>query len=195
VLRLSDVRPPLLLGLLASLALPAFGCSGTSDFTGKIVLTGETDHSGVLVFVSGRKFSEDSVLTGANGDWHFAITSAGARYFVKAYASSTLERTQEVVVDIGEGESKVAPDIVFTPVGTMHGVVRVAGAPAEGARVAVEGTDRTATTDSAGAYTLEDVPTGTYSLRVTVDGHASVGVKDLTVHYTKATDVAPIDVP
>jgi len=187
---------PLLLTLLAGLLFPALGCSsGTDAFDGKIVLTGETDASGVLVFVSGRKFSEDSVLTGPGGTWHFNVTTSGARYFVKAYAPSTLERTQELVVDVADGESKVAPDIVFTPVGTMHGLVRIAGAPGEGVRVAIEGTDHTATTDATGAYTFDDVPIGTYALRVSADGHAPATVRDLAVVYAKGTDVPAVDLP
>ena len=69
----SIVRPPpIVLGLLAALVFPAIGCGGSSEnFDGKVVLTGEADASGVLVFVSGRKFSEDSVITGANGAYAF----------------------------------------------------------------------------------------------------------------------------
>ncbi len=158
------------------------------------MLTGETDSSGVFVFVSGRKFSEDSVITGPGGQWHFNIGTQGARYFVKAYAPSTIEVTQEMLVDIGDGETKVAPDIVFTPAGSMRGVVTANGAPAEGARVAIEGRNRTATTDASGAYVLDRVPTGSYALRVVVEGRPSVAARDVVVRYAKETPVSPIDV-
>jgi hypothetical protein len=183
-----------MLAAIASVALT--GCAPQHEaLDGKVVLVRETNHAGVLVFASGRLFSEDSVVTGSTGAWHFGIASLGARYFVKAYAPSTLEKTQEIVLDVAEGESKVAPDIVFTPVGTMRGTVTVAGAPAEAARVSIEGGDLDATTDATGAFAFEAVRTGSHTLRVEVPGHAPVSVPDVLVTYANETDVPPVAVP
>jgi len=174
----------------------AAGCgSSVESLEGKVVLQGQTDHGGVLVFASGRLFSEDSVSTGPDGTWHFRIGGSGARYFVKAYAPSTLEKTQEIVLDIGDHESKVAPDIVFTPIGTARGTITAQHAPVEGARVVLEGTDLGATTDAAGAFAFDAVRTGTYTLRVEVDGHAPATVKGVAIAYAKSTDVGVVDVP
>jgi hypothetical protein len=177
------------------LAAGLFGC-GTpyESFDGKVLLRGRTDHSGILVFVSGSHFSEDSIKTGPTGDWHFRIATNGARYFVKAYAPSTLEQTQEIVVDVGDEEDKVAPDMVFTPIGGMRGQVQSHNAPVEGARVTLEGTDLGATTDGAGAFVFDTVREGTYTVRVVVDGHAPV-TTSVAVDYATSTPVPPIDVP
>ena len=170
------------------------GCSQNDSLDGRVVLSGQSDHSGVLVFAAGRLFSEDSVVTGPDGRWHFRIGGRGARYFIKTYAPDTLEKTQEILVDVAENESKTAPDVVFTPTGHLDGVVTASGAPAEGARVSVEGTDREATTDAHGAYALDDLPVGSYTLRISVDGRPAVTTRDVVVAYAKTTQ-APVDVP
>jgi hypothetical protein len=73
--------------------------------------------------------------------------------------------------------------------GTVRGkVVDEEGNPIQGARVRIEGTALSTTTDENGEFTLENVPAGDYSLEVEKDGYEQE-TSSVTVSEGQITDV------
>ncbi|GII63376.1 hypothetical protein Skr01_34610 [Sphaerisporangium krabiense] len=88
-------------------------------------------------------------------------------------------------------DQTVVKDITLTPLpsGTVSGTVTAAGAPEQGATVAVTGTPVSAVTDAAGRYRLT-VPNGSYELNVTpVSRCADALTTPITVNGDLAKDV------
>jgi hypothetical protein len=73
--------------------------------------------------------------------------------------------------------------------GAVAGRVTGAGGAIEGATVTVEGTDRSAETDAAGAYLIEGVAAGTHTLTATADGHRSQSLEEVEVEAGQTTTV------
>jgi hypothetical protein len=182
-----------ILCVAALLALSTFAIGCKPDLEGHVILNGQQDHSGILVFVSASRFAEDSVVTDVHGHYSFRITTQDVRYYVEARAPSTLEKTQEVYVD-GQGDDLTAPDMIFTPVGEVAGLVNVAAGPKDGVLVAAEGTQSMAVTDASGAYVLSDVPVGTVTVIASAPGHTAARSDPQVVTYAKRTMVPTLDV-
>ncbi|GII84747.1 hypothetical protein Ssi03_27370 [Sphaerisporangium siamense] len=88
-------------------------------------------------------------------------------------------------------DQTVVKDIALTPLpsGTVSGTVTAAGAPEQGATVAVTGTPVSAVTDAAGRYRLT-VPDGSYDLKVTpVSRCADALTTPITVNGDLTKDV------
>jgi hypothetical protein len=178
-----------LLGIAA--ACGSGGAPTAETVSGRALIKGQTDNSGIFVFISGSMVSESSRVTDASGTWSFQA-GANTRAFVSAYAPSTKESLLETYANVAPGPSTTVPDFVFTPVGSFAGSVTVTSGTAEGAVVAVEGTDLAATTDATGAYSIDAVPAGTYTLHATLAGHMPVSLANQAVTYKATTTVPPI---
>ncbi|MGH3681084.1 MAG: carboxypeptidase regulatory-like domain-containing protein, partial [Natronosporangium sp.] len=113
------------------------------------------------------------------GTWHLAVSSFG-------HVPATVE------VTVAASESLALP-VTLTPVptGTVSGTVTGPdGSPVAGAAVGLPGTPLTATTGPDGGYTVDLVPGGDWTLRVTADGFRA-GQLPVTVAPGQDT---PVDV-
>ncbi len=176
--------------LLASSAC-GNGASPQSAVSGRALLSGLSDHSGIFVFVSGRGVAEDSQVTDASGSWSFQ-EPGNFRVFVSAYAPSTRETELEGYVDLTGSNGATIPDFIFTPVGALTGSVTVSRGSPEGVTVALEGTDLVATTDAGGHFTMDGVVAGTYTLRASMSGQPAVSRPGVVVAYKQTTTVTSI---
>jgi len=79
--------------------------------------------------------------------------------------------------------------VVLDSVGALTGVVRGGG---PGLRVAVQGLEQTARTDSSGRFVLPFVPKGSHRLAIGEPGHAR-RVSPVEVHPGRATETTPLD--
>ncbi len=85
----------------------------------------------------------------------------------------------------------LAPDTVLAQTSLIEGTVRSArtGDPVPGASVSVVGTNLTGTTNENGYYAIDNVPVGTYNVRVNVIGFQPVTVTDQVVSAGLPTTV------
>jgi hypothetical protein len=166
-----------------------------------------TDASGIVVNAYMGKRPSDyfphgtSTTTDATGAYGVEFTGIGGKFFVTAYAMSTVENVMTTSIDVEEGASGVVPDLVFTPVGTVSGRVTLEGASSgnAGSTVAVEGSDMMAATDDDGRFSLSNVRIGSHRLQAEHDGYEPAVVEIAPVAYgenTPADDVVlkPISV-
>ncbi|MBX7101943.1 MAG: hypothetical protein K1X89_29775 [Myxococcaceae bacterium] len=145
------------LTLVTALALGCGGASttGSATLSGKVSFSDGSDASGLVVNVLGQ--AARRVTTGAGGTYA-AETLPDGVYVVTVEAPDTLELKLSYGAEV-KGAS-TAPDLVFTPVGTVSGTVNSGGAPAALVSVELAGLDARATTDATGAFSFRQVPSG-----------------------------------
>lgn len=113
-------------------------------------------------------------------------------------ASKSGYKTQEKTVTVAAGDEKTQDFALVLNAGTVSGTVTDSktGAPVSGAFVTLGGTDATSfsgVADSAGAYTIEDVPAGNYEVKITAQGYSahietiSVAANSTTTHDAQLT--------
>ena len=124
---------------------------------------------GPIVSVEGSVPAEP---TGADGGSGRGDSSAGPR---KVEASHAEEPSMAVLVEAERtGAAEANLSLVDTAnAGSVEGVVSDVrtGLPVRDAKVAVEGTELRAATDSTGSYVIESVPAGVHKLLVTCSGY------------------------
>jgi hypothetical protein len=159
--------------------------------TGRVVVSGEPSRASIVVQVS--PFA-DTATTDANGIYrtrdYFPCSLT-----LTATAPSTVEGNVSVSATVTVGET-VAPDMVFTPVGSLSGMVTLGGSvSAAGALVRLEGTDLAALTDASGNYLIVGALTGTYRVSAVTNGYQQATVDGQVVSWNATTQVPAIDLP
>jgi hypothetical protein len=147
--------------------------------------TGERIASRVEVLETGR------VYQGRAGDGTFLVPLRPGTWTLRVSAFGHVTTTREVTVEAGEVRTALVT-LASLPAGAVAGTVTgPAGDPVAGARVELLDTPLSATTGPDGGYTVDRVPGGDWTLRVTADGfraaHAPVTV---TPGRTAPVDVA-----
>jgi len=159
---------------IASLFAVAAACSSSSTnatvadsaISGKVVLTGATDASGVVVTAVGP--STGSAQTAADGTFKIASLAPG-NYLVSADVSDSLERTQSTYLAVVT--DAVASTLTFTLVGTLSGTAqRTGSSDPSNIFIRVLGTDLGAVTDSAGNYQISGVQLGAATVSASATG-------------------------
>lgn len=190
----------LVLVAFLALVLPLGSCGGpaSAHLSGRALLRGQADSSGIAITVScarqddGQNFNMgQTTVTKADGTFDFEMHAAPSlRCLVAASDPTTSEKSLSTLVDLGEGGSATAPDLVFTPTGGLHGrILLVGSAQGEaGTTVVLQGTDMMAATDDAGEYSIMDVPTGTYRLEARHDGFASATAEGQVIAYAQTLE-------
>lgn len=174
----------LVLAFLLPLTLSSLACSSkpfvpTGALAGKVGLTGIEPQAGINVTAAGPVSA--TTTTDASGGYFFSALPVGV-YSVSASVPSTAEGEATVAVHLGVGLSS-APDLVFTPVGSVAGTVTLLlAAPSAGLAVTIDGAVSAATvTDASGAYAFSGLPLGDYQVTVTesstMEGSATVPVR------------------
>jgi len=149
---------------LAALLSIVMACSSstpiaTGTLTGKAVIQGEPDSSGIVVSAGGL-----ATTTDASGNYRIADLPLGS-YAVTAIAHNTVEGTLAQLVTV-QGGSTAAPDIVFRPV-VLSGIATVVGSPGiAGISVQLDGGGTTSTA-SDGSFSFKNVSEGFHSLTFT----------------------------
>jgi hypothetical protein len=163
------------------------GCSSPAGIiSGKALLQGESDNSGILVTLSGP--SAASAVTSSAGDFRFSGLRRGD-YVVIASAPSTREPTLVASVPLASGAATL-PDLTFTPVGALTGNVTLGAANGNaGITVVAVGSSSIAITDDAGNYTLSGLVTGPHDLIASQNGYVSALAGAVPVEYGKTNTV------
>jgi Tol biopolymer transport system component len=95
----------------------------------------------------------------------------------------TLElRARVRFIQLTAGQTALLPDLVLVRASNVIGTVILQGRPTNaGATVTLIGTNRTATTDAAGAFRIENVEEGTYAINIAAPGFIERSINGLVV--------------
>jgi hypothetical protein len=171
-----------------SLALLS-GCA-SGDVVGTATLTGLMG-APVVVHLEGP--SDRTTTTDSTGAYAFSGVTDGA-YVVVASAPSTLEGEAAASVAVRNGKATV-PDLVLTPVGSVHGKATLDGAAAGNAGIVVfvGNTSATAISDDAGQYRLSKVPVGSQVVTGTKLGYTNGASAAFNVAYGADIEAPDLD--
>jgi len=146
----------------------------TGSLFGKVFDSPNTPSTGVVVFAqpvasltqaAPQKTQNTSTYTTiTNSDGYYAINNIPeGKYMVIAKKSDHMQATkmnitvkQNTVTDLGQ--------IDITPTGNLSGVVTFHGNPAANVNIAILGSSYSAITNSSGAYTIANIPEGSYTI-------------------------------
>jgi len=160
----------------------------TPSVTGRVILDGESDHSGVVVTLSGP--TSAAAVTGADGTYAFADVLAG-NYTLIASAKSTVEGTLSTALVVADAPS-TASDLTFAPLGDVDGKATLGTEKGNaGIVVLAAGTSSVAVTDDAGKFTLHDVRTGSRDVIASFPGF-DAAKSSLTVKYGTSTTIGDL---
>lgn len=161
--------------------------SGTAGITGRVVLEGASNYSGVTV--SATSLIDSSKLytttTTDDGAYYFMSIESGA-YSLKVQKDGYItDSTQQVSLTAGR-VSQVKTVTLKSESSTVTGSVSLEGSSSSvGVNVLLKSTEDektfSTTTDYNGEYVFNNVKTGKYELILSKDGYANVSVKDLYV--------------
>ncbi|MCC6806304.1 MAG: hypothetical protein IT381_02680 [Deltaproteobacteria bacterium] len=141
--------------------------TGTAALSGKVVLTGVSDASGVVVTLVGP--ATRVALSAADGTYAFTALPGGF-YQVAAEVVDSLERRQVTAASLTDGAGTAA-DLTFTVTGSLSGhVTHVGAGDIAGATVAVLGTDKVATTDTGGLFSVHGLVLGGVTVSASAPG-------------------------
>jgi hypothetical protein len=136
--------------------------------TAKIVETGQT------------------VTTDPAGFYQFNVVVAGTytlAYSATGYGNDTIFN----VVVASNGATNLADVLLTTPPGSITGTVSNSDGPIAGATVTTNPGSYTTTTNATGAYTIGNVPPGTYNVTATADYHAASAPASVAVTSNQAS--------
>ena len=161
--------------------------SGTAGITGRVVLEGSSNYSGVTV--SATSLADSSKLytttTTDDGAYYFMSIETGA-YSLKIQKDGYItDSTQQVSLTAGD-VSQVKTITLKSESSTVTGSVSLEGSSSSvGVNVLLKSTENetafSTTTDYNGRYMFNNVKAGKYELILSKDGYANVSVKDLYV--------------
>ncbi|MCC6806376.1 MAG: hypothetical protein IT381_03040 [Deltaproteobacteria bacterium] len=144
---------------------------GTASLSGKVILAGVSDASGVVVTLTGP--ATRVALSAADGTYSFAALPGGF-YQVTAEVADSLERRQVTALSLADAGMATAADLKLTITGWLTGhVVEAGGGDLAGATVALLGTNQVATTDLGGLFVLRDIVLGNVTVSASLPGHVS----------------------
>ena len=186
--------PRLAVVTLCTLAVTACGggssaavVTGHAALSGKALFDGETDHSGIVIALTGP--TTGATVTDAGGNYTFGALLTGS-YAVVATAPGALQASAVTTLHIDDGTAAVASPLHFTASGSISGRAIAGGANNAGILVLVAGTAASAVTDDAGNYHLSNVPTGAHDLIATLPGLGGAKVSGVIVKRGVDTAVA-----
>lgn len=156
-------------GAFAAKPLPT-----TGTLKGKVTINGtNTAIVGALVSASGAT-GVFTAITGSRGT--YALNLPGGGYSVSASAAGYAAQTLPATIMVGTTTVlNFALNTTVTTTGTISGTVTdsATGTAIAGAQVSTGSGGFSAVTDSAGAYVMNEVTAGTYSLTATAEGYTS----------------------
>jgi Tol biopolymer transport system component len=163
------------------------GPSQGGSISGKVVLAGVTDASGIAIALVGP--STATTTTAADGSFTLGSLAAGS-YLVSATAPSTDEGTAWTAVSV-DGSNAASAELHLSPYGTLTGKATFAGATSgdAGITVLVPATDRAVATDDTGAFTLERVHAGTHDVIASAPGWKSALDKAVVVAWKQTVSI------
>lgn len=127
----------------------------TSKITGRVSFSDGSSAQNITVTAVGPVTQGARAM--ADGSFAFEKLTAGA-YLVSAEAPDTKEG--RVSIGVFASGDVVAPELKFTPIGSVPGTVTYNSMPAAGVIVTVPGTSISTSTDAMGKFLLEGVPAG-----------------------------------
>lgn len=161
--------------------------SGTAGITGRVVLEGASNYSGVTVsatsLADASKFY--TTTTTDDGAYYFMSIESGA-YSLKIQKDGYItDSTQQVSLTAGS-VSQVKTVTLKSESSTVKGSVSLEGSSSSvGVNVLLKSTENettfSTTTDYNGRYVFNNVKAGKYELIFSKDGYANVSIKDLYV--------------
>jgi Tol biopolymer transport system component len=162
---------------------------GGGTLTGRVVVGDEQDLGGITVRAEGPQSS--STTTDSQGRYQFDL-GFGA-YSVSAEVRSTVEATRAIELELDR--AREAPDLIFTPAGGLSGRATRGGRAQgnAGILVTVDGTAAIGVSDDGGAYQIERVPVGSYSVRAQAQGFRPASVDAQVVRWGEVTEVPELD--
>lgn len=176
--------------------------SGTAGITGRVVLEGGSNYSGVTVsatsLVDASRFY--TTTTTDDGAYYFMSIENG-KYSLKMQKDGYItDATQQVSLAVGS-VSQVKTITLKSESSTVAGSVSLEGSSSSvGVNVLLKSTENettfSTTTDYIGKYVFNNVKAGGYELILSKDGYANVSVKDLYVEkgVEKALDAIVMNI-
>ena len=133
------------------------------------------------------------------GTFNISDVPAGT-YTISAVGTNYNEGTTTVTVPAGQTIPLSLTPVVVTSTGTVSGIVTDSATNSliSGATVSIVGTSLNASTDSAGGYTILQVPVGTHSLAITSSGYTGgSGSVTVTADTTSTMNfsLTPVSMP
>ena len=175
--------------------------SGTAGITGRVVLEGASNYSGVTV--SATSLTDASrfytTTTTDDGAYYFMSIESGA-YSLKIQKDGYITDSTQQVSLIAGNVSQVKTITLKSESSTVTGSVSLEGSSSSiGVEVLLVSTDNkrfSTTTDYNGRYVFNNVKTGKYELILSKDGYANVSIKDLYVEkgVEKALDAIVMNI-
>ncbi|KRF38254.1 hypothetical protein ASG96_17515 [Terrabacter sp. Soil810] len=173
-------------GKLDAQRLVAGAPVGDAGHLAGTVTSGGSPVAGASVQVSGP--TSRTVTTGSDGTYDITVSAGAYAIRVSAFGYVTADRTATVAAG---STATVDVELTAAPRHTVSGTVTLqGGAPVAGASVTVSSAIPAVTTAADGAFSIAEVPEGTYTLAVNAGGCTAPYSAELVVDGDESVPVA-----
>lgn len=164
--------------------------SSAGEVTGTVWLQGLADYSGILITL--RKDAGATYLTSTNAAGEYAFQDAATGdYSLSASYAGYLPVQKNITVVPGPNAQDSLLLKINTEKGSLRGTITLDKSDDyAGIQVTLAGTGYWAITDSSGAYSLEGIPKGTYTVFVKAEGY---GAQRFEAVQIRAGETTPLD--
>ncbi len=165
-----------------------------SRVTGSAYLVGQSDHSGIGIWL----LLDDTVYaqtdTEVSGVYVFENVEAGTYRLIAEWGDYTVELTVETDVVVDVGKNTRADDLELTPTGDIDGTASLNSATSGnlGIEVFLAGYSYGGYTNDSGDYLLSRIPVGQYTLCARYDGYVMECRENVEVLAGQVTNASAI---
>jgi len=161
--------------------------STVGSVSGTVTLEGTSNYAGILVWLRTNAGTADVTTTSEAGEYTFVDIPVGT-YDLVAAMPGYIAQKWAVTISVGQNEQELKVLKINSATGKLTGTVTLDNIDDyTGILVGLAGTQYMAVTGSSGAYTITEIPEGTYTVFMKAEGYKTKHFENIQITAGEST--------